>query len=88
MNGWSSIIEPSASLAAEGSKSCLLSQERLAVGALVHSRIGLMGAYEDLVQRAVVAITAVMTALGNGAGNGLIGMISVHIVSSFRVLQI
>ena len=72
---------------AEGAKSSLLSQERLAVGALVHSGIGFMGAHKNLIQGAVVTIAAVMAALGNGAGNGLVCMISVHGVSSFRLLQ-
>ena len=56
---------------------CLLSAEGLAVGALVHSGVGLVGTDQDLVQSAVVLVLAVVCALLNGALDALIG-IAVH----------
>ena len=52
--------------------------EGLAVGALVHVRIGLMSAHQDTVQGAVVLGVAVIGALLNGALNALISM-TVHV---------
>lgn len=43
-----------------------------AVGALIHSGIGLMGAHMDLAERTVVLIGAVMGALIDRTGNGLV----------------
>ena len=48
--------------------------EGLAVGALIHGGVCLMGTDHDLIQRAVVLSLAVMGALGNGAFDALIGM--------------
>ena len=53
-----------------------------AVGALVNGRIGLVGAYQDFVQRAVVCVLAMVSALRNGAFNALV-YIAVHMLSSF-----
>ena len=50
----------------------LLLAEGHAVGALIHRRITLMGAYQDSVQSAVVGILAVVSALMNGAFNRLV----------------
>ena len=50
----------------------LLLAEGHAVGALVLGGVGLMGAYKDLVQGAVVGLVAVMGTLGNGALDALI----------------
>ena len=65
-----------------GSKSCrrkisLLFAEGLAVRALVHGGVYLMGAHQDAVQGAVVLILAVVSALLDGALNALVGM-AVH----------
>ena len=46
----------------------------LAVGALVHSGICLVGTHQDPVQGAVVLILTVVAALLNGTFNGLVGM--------------
>ena len=51
--------------------------EGLAVGALIHSGIGLMGADQDPLQGAEVCILAVMGALCDGAFNALVCM-AVH----------
>ena len=51
--------------------------ERLAVGALVHGGIGLMGTHQDLIQRAVVLILTVISAGLDGAFNALVCM-AVH----------
>ena len=51
--------------------------EGLAVGALIHGGIRLMGAYQDPIQRAVVLTGAVMGALVYGALDALVGM-TVH----------
>jgi hypothetical protein len=48
--------------------------EGLAVGALVHGRIGFVGAYQDAVQGAVVLGVAVISTGLNGAFDALIGM--------------
>ena len=47
--------------------------EGLAVGALIHGGVGLVGAHQDPVQRAEIVIFAVVCALGNGAFNALVG---------------
>ena len=51
--------------------------EGLAIGALVHSGVGLVGAHQDLLQRAVVGIVAVVSALLDGALDALVG-VAVH----------
>ena len=56
--------------------------EGLAVGALVHGGILLMGSYQNSVQGAVVLGVAVISAGLNGALNALVGMM-VHLFSSF-----
>ena len=55
----------------------LLLAEGLAVGALICSGIDFVGAHQDLVQRTVVLVTAVMGALLDGALNALVCM-TVH----------
>ena len=50
----------------------LLLAEGLAVGALVHGGVALVGTYQDAVQGAVVAVGAVVSALLNGAFNALV----------------
>ena len=50
----------------------LLLPEGLTVGALVHGRIGFVGAYHDAIQRAIVGIVAVICALLYSAFNGLV----------------
>ena len=57
--------------------SSLLHAEGLAVGALVLGGICLMGAHQDLIQRAVVCLLAVMGALLNSAFNALVSL-AVH----------
>ncbi len=52
----------------------LLLAEGLAVGALVHSRIGLVGTYQDPLQGAVVGIFTMVGTLGNSTLNTLICM--------------
>jgi len=56
----------------------LLLPERLAVGALVHGRILLMGAHQNLVQRAVVLALAMMGALLDSTFDALVCII-VHV---------
>ena len=51
--------------------------ERLAVGALIHSGVGFMGAHQDLVQGTVVLILAVVSAGFDGAFDTLVCM-AVH----------
>mgnify|MGYP003309930045 CR=1 FL=1 len=51
--------------------------EGLAVGALVHSRICLVGTHQDLVQGAVILILAVVSAGLDGAFDALVCM-TVH----------
>ena len=55
----------------------LLLAEGLAVGALVHGGVGLVGAHQDLVQRAVVLTLAVMGTLMDGTLDGLV-CIAIH----------
>ena len=65
----------------------LLSEEGLAVRALIHGGVGLVGADQNLVQRAVVGLVTVVTALADGAGDALVDVFAVHIVASFPVLH-
>ena len=65
-----------AAKAAAGDFSLLL-PERLAVGALIHLGVSLVGAHQDTVQGAVVLGVAVIGALLNGAGDALVG-VAVH----------
>ncbi len=46
-----------------------------------------MGADQNLVQRAVVGLVTVVTALANGAGDALVDIFAVHVVASFLVLH-
>ena len=62
----------------------LLLAERLAVGALIHSRILLVGTHQNPVQGAVVFGIAVVSTLLNGAFNALV-CLAVHIISSFNL---
>ena len=55
----------------------LLLAEGLAVGALIHGRIALVGAHQNPVQRTVVLVLAVVCALMDGAFDALVG-IAVH----------
>ena len=57
-----------------------LCAEGLAVGALIYSGVGLMGAHQNTLQRAEVGILAVMLALLDSTFNALICM-AIH---SFR----
>ena len=52
----------------------LLLAEGLAVGALVHGRIGLMGTYQNTLQRAVVCVSAMVGALRNSTLDTLVSM--------------
>ena len=52
----------------------LLSAEGSAVGALVDSRVSLVGTNQDAVQGAVVLVLAVVCALLDGAFDTLVGM--------------
>ena len=65
-----------ASAAAAVSRSLLLA-ERLAVCALIHSRVSLMGTYQDLVQGAVVLRLAMVGALLDSTFNTLV-CVTVH----------
>ena len=56
----------------------LLLAERHAVSALVDSGIGLVGTHQDTVEGAVVFAVTVVSALLNGALDGLVGM-TIHI---------
>ena len=49
--------------------------EGLAVGALLHGGVHLMGTHHDLVQRAVVLGVAVVSALLDGAFDALVGIV-------------
>ena len=57
----------------------LLLAEGLAVGALIHSGICLVGAYLDLVQRAVVLGVAVIGTGLDSAFDALVG-VAVHVI--------
>lgn len=71
-----------------------LSLEGSAVGALGHGGVGLVGYHLDLGKRAVVLLTAMVGALGNGAADRLVGgvagvgaagiLVIVHFSVSFR----
>ena len=61
----------------EGANGSLLA-EGFAVGALVHGGIGLVGAHQDAVQRAVVLVLAVVCTLLDGAFDALVGMTVLH----------
>lgn len=61
----------------------LFHPERLAVGALIHGGICLVGTYQDSIQRAVVLRVTVVGALGNGAFDALVGMTAHNIPSFF-----
>ena len=52
----------------------LLLAEGLAVGALVHSGVALVGAHQNAVQSAVICVGAVVGALLNGAFNALVSL--------------
>ena len=67
-----------ANAAAFAAASPLLFTEGLAVGALVHGRIGFMGAYQNPVQGTVVFGVTVVSALRDGAFDALVG-IAFHI---------
>ena len=60
--------------------SFLLLSEGLAVGALVHSGVGLMGTHQNTIQGAVVLILTVVAALLNGTFDGFVGM-TIHFLS-------
>ena len=53
--------------------------EGLAVGALIHGGVGLMGAHQNLVQRAIVFAVAVISAGLDGTFNTLV-CVAVHIL--------
>ena len=56
--------------------------ERLAVGALILGRIGLMGTHQNPVQSAVVLVVAMICAGLDGAFDALVGIV-LHTISSF-----
>lgn len=60
----------------------LLLPEGLAVGALVHGGVALVGADQNPVQRAVVAAAAMVGALGDGAFDALVA-VAVHNLTFF-----
>ena len=60
--------------------------EGLAVGALVHRGIGLVGAHQNSVQGAVVLVLAVVSALLDGAFDTFVGM-TIHRGSSFDTIS-
>ena len=68
--------------ASAAAKDALLLAEGLAVGALVNSGIGLVGAYKNTIQRTEVFGVAVIGALLNGAFDALVG-VAAHNNSSF-----
>ena len=59
-------------------KTLLLLSEGHTVGALIHRGAGLVGAHQNLVQRAVVLVLAVVCAILNGTFNALVGVV-VHL---------
>jgi hypothetical protein len=63
--------------AADAAANALSLAEGLAVGALIHRRICLVGAHQNTVQRAVVLGIAVVSAGLNGAFDAFVG-IGVH----------
>ena len=56
------------------SRAVLLFAEALAVGTLIHGGVGLVGAYQNLIQGAVVFAGAVVRTLLDGAFNAFVGM--------------
>ena len=56
-------------------RNILLLTEGLAVGALIHSGVGFVSAYQNAIQRTKVLALAVVCALLDGALNALVGMI-------------
>ena len=56
----------------------LLLAEGHTVGALIHRGAGLVGAHQNLVQRAVVLVLAVVCAVLNGTFDALVGVV-VHL---------
>ena len=70
------------SVIARQTPSRLLLAEGLAVGALVLGGIHLVGTHQDPVQRTVVLILAVISALLDGAFDALVGM-AIHKNASF-----
>ena len=52
----------------------LLLAEGLAVGTLIHGRVGLVGTHLNSVQRAIICVLTVISTLGNSAFDALIGM--------------
>jgi hypothetical protein len=60
----------------------LLSAEGSAVGALVDSRVSLVGTNQDSLQRAIVGIIAVISTLVDSAFDALVCM-TAHKISSF-----
>ena len=68
---------PDTAPAAAGDWGSLLLPEGLAVGALVHGGVTLVGANQNPVQSAVVAAAAVVGALGDGAFDTLVA-VAVH----------
>ena len=70
-------IRKIAAVASAAAAFALLSTEGHTVGALVHSGICLMGAYQDAVQRAVICLVAVMRTLLDSALDALV-CITVH----------
>ena len=73
-----------AAIAAAILSGSLLLAEGLAVGALIVGRIHLVGAHQDLVQRTVVLVAAVMGALLDGTFNTLVSM-TIHRKTSFEI---
>ena len=59
-------------------KTLLLLSEGHTVGALIHCGAGLMGAHQNLVQRAVVLVLAVVCAVPDGTFDTLVGVV-VHL---------
>jgi hypothetical protein len=54
----------------------LLQLEGLAVGALVHGGVGLVGANQNALQAAIVGAVTVVAAVGDGALDGLVGVVA------------
>ena len=70
---------PKKNAVAQPPQSFLLLTEGHAVGALVNCGVGLVSADQDLVQRAVVGVAAMVSALLNGALDALVCM-AVHTI--------
>ena len=56
----------------------LVHHKGFAIRALAHGGIGFVGAHLDFVQRAVVRSLHVIAALGNSAGNTVVGGLVFH----------